>query len=953
MFVNAAKNGLVTNTGAIWQGVQIAADSFSTTSFEQLSSLTNATITTAGNATVNTSITVNTITSTGTFTGGFVSTGGNATLINSGSIGLLVGTAHGNLSIYQTDIVDGDGQPNVSLSADQNANVTNALGAQILGNVSEYIIGRSLTSNEVDTNTSSLNVTMTVTGPVLAGGGSAANTTLVFSSVANVNLSTTSVDTGGTATLTNNGNIGQSFAPSLRSTSGCVTVGGGGVYLHGEKAATIINNGLIGVDAEATASAFTVTNSLTDVELVANTTMIFAVSNSLTNTATTITTLVSIFSSTSSYSSTPTGGVASITNSKTGVIGIDELDARERPVGTGASVFAVGQAGAIINNAGFIQGTSVEAYSHAYTSSEVVVDIGTVTYGFNSSIGGCLSPIGGNSVHTYTNSALAGGGTATIINSGQMLTSADTSFDTLEVSADSYGNATVINQKGAVIVGDVVARSGGNSTMITAVTTKTYTAFGLGTEVQTQVVSGNWSGGTAFIDNAGNIGGYINAIAGPGGNRSAGATFIAGNVYASGFTMGKVLNEAGASILNDASANLSRENYAFSSTTISTGPGFCYPTNVCAPTSSDVFVESVSWVGGTAIMDNFGYIGWNADAGQFEAANNFDTADKNTWGGVQFANLTNEQGAYIGGNASANSLFIGVNDNNGNVTSPLYGGFASVINKGIVGGGFAVTSLKGSTLFNAQSAQFGNNGSEDAPGFMLTVAGQNMFTNFGTIGTISGGNLSGSNTALTLYLSGLLGLPSENADIEFMGNTTATNYGIIDEDLVFTNVASGELNPTNVVATANFTFGQGSVLTGDINDLADVPYGETYANLTLNFSGASGIPGNVSLPGGGLYQGNIWAGVVATNVTAPGRWILTGTTLNLGQTTINNAVAGGSIAWLQIGTPLNFFLNNPGQLLDVILGQNLDPLEGLDPFIGNSAVNPAVNALVPSSCPPT
>jgi len=937
VFVNAAKNALVVNTGAIWQSVQISADSFSTTSIDHSSSVTNGTISISGNASVNTSVTNDTITSAFSVAATYVSTGGNATLINSGTIGLLVGTAKGNLSIYQTDIIDGDGQPNVTLVADQNANVTNTLGANILGNVSAYIIGQSFTSNEVISNTSSLNVTTTVTGPVLAGSGSAANTTLVFSSVANVNLSTITADIGGTATLTNNGNIGQSFAPSLRSNSGCVTVGGGGVYLHGEKGATIVNNGLIGLDAEATASAFTVATSLTSVESVANTTMIFAVSNSLTNTATTITTLVSIFNSTSTYSSTPTGGVASITNSATGVIGIDELDARERPVGTGAYVIANGQAGAIINNAGFIQGSSVEAYSHASTSSEVVVDTGTVTFGFNSGVGGCLSQIGGTSVHTYTSSVLAGGGTATIINSGKMLTSSDSSFGTLEVTADSYGNATVMNLKGAVIVGDVHAYSGGNSTMITAVTTKTYTPFGLGTEVQTQIASCNWSGGTAFIDNAGNIGGYVNVVAGNGGN------FTGGNVYASGFTMGKVLNEAGAAILNNASADSSRENYAFSSTTISTGPGFCYPTNACAPTSSDVFVESVSWVGGTAILDNFGYIGGNADAGQFANQDNFDTSDTNTWGGVKFANLTNEQGAFVQGFVSANSLFIGVNNNTGNVTSPLYGGFATIINNGIVGGGFSVTSLKGSTLINAQSAQIGAGTDPgelpdgDEYGFMLTVAGQNSFTNFGTIGVVTG--LAGGSTALNLYLGSLLGPATVSNQIEFMGNTTAVNMGIITDDLLFTNVAPGELNPNNVVATANLTFGQGSVLTGNINKPIDIPAGETLSNLTINFTGVTG---------GGIYQGNIF-GASATNVTAPGRCILTGTALGLGQTTINNPVAGGAVAWLQIGTPLNFFLNNPGQLLDVILGPNLDPLEGLNPFLGNSAVNPAVNALVPST----
>ncbi len=219
------------------------------------------------------------------------------------------------------------------------------------------------------------------------------------------------------------------------------------------------------------------------------------------------------------------------------------------------------------------------------------------------------------------------------------------------------------------------------------------------------------------------------------------------------YTAGMVINRAGASILNNASANSAFQNYSITSNTVTTGGN---------PVSS-TFTENVGWVGGVASLDNFGYIGGEADAGQFNFVTDFfDVASGNATGGVQFGNLTNEQGAHVGGFVSANSLFIGVNNVNGNVTSPLYGGFANVTNKGIVGEGFYVTSLKGSTLFNAANAQINGDGGDDS--FMLTVNGQNSFTNFGTIGSVGGGNIGGIGfgNALSLYVDSLLGIPSED-----------------------------------------------------------------------------------------------------------------------------------------------------------------------------------------------
>ena len=931
LIASSAKNVLVTNSGQIWQSVSLeATGDLDTTRISTATSAmsvdTSSSVASGNNTSVH--VGVNSFTSIDAFT--HVSSGGNATLINSGTIGLVVRGTNGSVSLFTTDPVDGDAYPNVTLTADQNANVTNT--GNILGNVYEYVVGGNETSATTFSVVTSTTVTAITTTGVLAGAGSSATTVTVFSSVTNLNTSVTSVETGGTATLTNSGNIGQSFASSIKS-GGCLTATGG-VYLQGQKGATITNTGLIGGDAEATAAAFSASTSITSVETLTGTQTVIAINTSLTNTATTRSSSLDVFHYTSTSISVPTGGSATIINS--GSIGIDELNSQEQPVGTGASIVASGQAGALINNSGVIQGRSIEAYSHFSTSSEMATDDGTLTTTFDSSIGGGTLTVGGTEVQTYTQTQLAGGGTATIINTGKMLSSSQLVggtpvFGTLQVTADSYGNATVTNAKGALILGDVTALSGGNSTNVHSVTTTTFTPFGVGTQVTTYSASGNWSGGTALVDNSGNIGGFVGVAPHNSG------TLVGGDVYASGFTAGIVINRAGAAILNNASADSSRQNYSLNSTTTTTG----------GATSSSSFTENVAWVGGVASLDNFGSIGGNADAGQLGFVTNFSDSSADSWGGVQFGNLTNEQGATVGGFVSANSLFIGVTNNNGNVSSPLYGGFANVTNKGIVGEGFYVTSLKGSTFFNAANAQVDANGDGDS--LMLTVNGQNSFTNFGTVGSVVGGNIGGLvfGNALSLYVGSLLGIPSENSVVEFSGNTTAVNYGIITDDLIFTNVAQGELNPNNATGNATFTFGQGSVLTGDINDLADVPYGSTYANLTINFSGTSGIPGNATAPGGGIYQGNIWF-ANATNVTAPGRWILTGQNLHLGQTTINNPGTGG-IAWLQIGTPLNYFLNNPGQLLDVILGQNLDPLQGLDPFVGNSAVNPALNSVLTPS----
>ncbi len=253
------------------------------------------------------------------------------------------------------------------------------------------------------------------------------------------------------------------------------------------KGATIINSGLIGGDAEATAEAFNSSSSRFSVETLSGTQTVIAINTSLTNTATTRSSSVDIFHSTSTSISVPTGGSATITN--TGSIGIDELNSQEQPVATGASVIADGQAGALITNSGVIQAQLVEANSFWSASSEMATDDGTLTYTFNSTIGNGTMTVGGTEVQTYSRTDLAGGGTATIINSGRMLSSNQINlesglpiFGTLQVTARFYGNATVINQKGGLIEGDVTAESGGNTSIINSVTTTTFTPFGVGTQ---------------------------------------------------------------------------------------------------------------------------------------------------------------------------------------------------------------------------------------------------------------------------------------------------------------------------------------------------------------------------------------------------------------------------------------------------------------------------------------
>ncbi len=153
-----------------------------------------------------------------------VSSGGNATLINSGTIGLLTGQKTGSLALFTTDPTDGDAYPNVTLYADQNANVTNT--GSILGNVYEYVVGGNETNVTQSNVVTSTTVTTITTTGVFAGAGSSMTTVTVFNSTTTFNSSFASVETGGTATLINSGNIGQSFASSIKS-GGCLTATGG------------------------------------------------------------------------------------------------------------------------------------------------------------------------------------------------------------------------------------------------------------------------------------------------------------------------------------------------------------------------------------------------------------------------------------------------------------------------------------------------------------------------------------------------------------------------------------------------------------------------------------------------------------------------------------------------------------------------------------------------------
>ena len=135
-------------------------------------------------------------------------------------------------------------------------------------------------------------------------------------------------------------------------------------------------------------------------------------------------------------------------------------------------------------------------------------------------------------------------------------------------------------------------------------------------------------------------------------------------------------------------------------------------------------------------------------------------------------------------------------------------------------------------------------------------------------------------------------------------------------DLVFESYSTTATTP----ATASFTFGAGSVLAGDINNPNEVDSGYGLATLGLVFNG------------GGLYQGDVY-GASTTTVNGPGRWVLTGGTLQLGTTTVSGGV-------LQLGSALNDSAGLLAVGLTTSVNSGLvDPLDGLNPYAGNTAMN--------------
>ena len=293
-FVFADKNALVTNSGAIWGEVELVASAEFVSTQSMVTGVATSTISFTVNPISGSSTTTSIQIATGSIvsSGTQMSTGGNATLINSGSIGLLVGTSSGNLSVWAEP--NTGYPPDVILWADQYANVTNS--GSILGNVSEHITGWSASSKDTS-NFANSATTTTITAPSIAGNGSMVTIVNQFVSSGTENFTFSSADTGGTAVLTNNGNIGQSFSSSLRSGGG--VVGGGGVYLYGEAGATLTNNGLIGTDAIVSADAYSYSTTSTSVGTSTGTFTTVEVSNSLTVTSTTVGTVVNSFSSSS------------------------------------------------------------------------------------------------------------------------------------------------------------------------------------------------------------------------------------------------------------------------------------------------------------------------------------------------------------------------------------------------------------------------------------------------------------------------------------------------------------------------------------------------------------------------------------------------------------------------------------------------------------------------------
>jgi hypothetical protein len=817
LFVEGYGTATVSNTSYIYGDVTVYSAGFNTHGER----LTNSTVTTASSLSstvvTNTTSTTSHVTTTNladsdATTRVTSSFGGNATLTNTGTIGLYeVASGSGEITITGGDVV---------MIANGNATLANSSATAIIyGSVNVEAYGY--------TETSTVSSADVYTQVVTVAGG---NTITDRLETASESWSEVYTHTGGTASVTNAGTIGKSYASS--NVSGADVTDAAGVYIYGEAGASLTNSGVIGGGD----TVLSTTSNVTGVYVLSANIWDYASSGSSSVTTDRLDsyinandTLTTTTASSSTYASTATGGSASIVNS--GTIGKDILTSSFNVLSeSDAYIIAEGDTGATISNTGTIQGILIEAESETYNMVGASSSTSTTTYKAGELVSGSYS-------YSSSSTRTATGGAASITNSGTILgEESNTSSAGNQIIANGYAGATISNT-GTINLYDsgVYAYSYNYNEAKTDVVTGSYDDYGLIEEVETTTDTKTYVGGAAVIDNSG--------------------TITADDVDAIGYTLGEVLNTG--TISGDVSADSAFYNYYLYTQTDETG----------ATTSSivDTLTETYTFTGGSAVVDNSGAIGGSAGASGYTSASIINRAAGTIGGGV----IVNA----IGENSQANI--------DGAVTSSYSGGTASLVNYGAIEGNFIVSSYAGSTLTNAADAVIDGTGDAEVYTYLLT--GTNTFTNAGTIhedtitfvGNTTATNSGAIDSDLYFYNS-----EAGAATASFTFADGSELYGDIvnsASSLTVNFVGGGEYDYDILNATATTKTGSGTwILTGDEIDLGATTV--SGGALQLGEEGAttaSEVTGDITIGSGGSLEGEVnITGNLTNNGTLVAGWMV-------------------------------------------------------------------------------
>lgn len=341
---------------------------------------------------------------------------------------------------------------------------------------------------------------------------------------------------------------------------------------------------------------------------------------------------------------------------------------------------------------------------------------------------------------------------------------------------------------------------------------------------------------------------------------------IWGNVSSSAFGTASVFNDADSLIAGNVSVSSAYENRFFSAENSVDGP--------TDPVVSDTFTETKEYTGGVGVVDNFGDIDGNVQVDAFQSAGAF-----------------NDIFATIGGDVSLNALFENYTNVDGVESEEATGGTADFLNHGSVDGDFDVAAYMDATVTNTATGWIDLTSSAS----MTSAAGQNVLYNEGLIGDAPTVNLLSTYVGASLPGFGF-GPGAVGESISFSGGSWVENYGVINAHLNFSN-------SWNDMDSTLFLNG-GSLLFGNV---------------------ASDTNLNVVMDDNGLYGGNI-SGATSFVKSGDGRWVLTGSSYELGEA----SVEGGT---LQVGLPTFDIV----QLFDLV--GLVYPLNGFEPFEGNTLIN--------------